>query len=626
MVQRTIAAHSLRHLRFARRVMGAQPPLSRATDDAAIATLAAIYVSPEGRQLPLAPVLRRLPPREPTPEDETATRNTPGAEAASQPGIAPGMAPLRLLPRPPQIEEPAKEPAESDAGIDMAVEPPPRQPEPPRSPPVAAPPPAYPDGLRPRARIVELPGVVELPHALATDVKPESGVERTPPMPQSETPRASADASAVTPHEPPSAREQPIAASTDSAPEPAESTESALPVETRAASRRRSSKRPSSRQAPRASDDLFPPTDADRSARAWLARLQQAARPVQPAPAVLVLPPTESPRDEPEDEPRDEQPPPRRRGGGRQRHARAGSSPSSVAAESRRPDVPMTPTPDEQPEPLAGSSRALLRSLTGVDPTGVPIYRGPAAARATADENADALTDGDAILLGAGHATETPETLGLLAHELTHIAQRRGPRFVPPLAQSARPPAGQRQSPGTTDTPMPPQSSAAGEANEADEETQARQVEAAVRDIASARAQPAAVTPPTAHPPQSPTGQERAQPPREQPTSAGARSPWGNLPAPWEPLPDWLAPFAASRPAAPPPAPASPPATDSAPTAPEADSGIQRAERGRTLPAVEGEAPRPHEERAPEPDLDALAQQIHAILKRRLAAERRRFG
>jgi hypothetical protein len=57
-----------------------------------------------------------------------------------------------------------------------------------------------------------------------------------------------------------------------------------------------------------------------------------------------------------------------------------------------------------------------------------------------------------------------------------------------------------------------------------------------------------------------------------------------------------------------------------------ADSGIQRADRGRTLPETESESAHVREERAPEPDLDALAQQIHAILKRRLAAERRRFG
>jgi hypothetical protein len=55
---------------------------------------------------------------------------------------------------------------------------------------------------------------------------------------------------------------------------------------------------------------------------------------------------------------------------------------------------------------------------------------------------------------------------------------------------------------------------------------------------------------------------------------------------------------------------------------------MQRAERGRTLPAEVEEAYSTHarEIAAPEPDLDLLAQQVHAILKRRLAAERRRFG
>ena len=75
--------------------------------------------------------------------------------------------------------------------------------------------------------------------------------------------------------------------------------------------------------------------------------------------------------------------------------------------------------------------------MTGVDPASVRIYRGPLAERVTATQNADALTDGGAIALGAGHATDTPETLGLLAHELTHVAQRRTPRFVPPIAQVA---------------------------------------------------------------------------------------------------------------------------------------------------------------------------------------------
>jgi hypothetical protein len=47
------------------------------------------------------------------------------------------------------------------------------------------------------------------------------------------------------------------------------------------------------------------------------------------------------------------------------------------------------------------------------------------------------------------------------------------------------------------------------------------------------------------------------------------------------------------------------------------------------MPAAPDETTREataHQGGAPEPDLDALAQQVHAILKRRLAAERRRFG
>ena len=136
----------------------------------------------------------------------------------------------------------------------------------------------------------------------------------------------------------------------------------------------------------------------------------------------------------------------------------------------------------------------------------------------------------------------------------------------------------------------------------------------------------------------------------QQPPRSGTRPTWGNLPAPWEPLPDWLAspgdaPEAAAEslagPAPQQPAaqtwagPAVAPSTPgSAPSASSASStaasastpGVQRAERGRALPDAESEAAPAHPGAAPEPDLDALAQQVHAILKRRLAAERRRFG
>jgi hypothetical protein len=251
--------------------------------------------------------------------------------------------------------------------------------------------------------------------------------------------------------------------------------------------------------------------------------------------------------------------------------------------------------------------------MTGVDPAGVRIYRGPLAERVTATQNADALTDGGAIALGAGHATDTPETLGLLAHELTHVAQRRAPRFVPPIAQA-------------------PQLQSQPAMSPADEESQAGWVEERVTNIARTRsAAPIAA-------PQSPVAEQSApggQPAPERYQRDNTRDIWGNLPAPWEPLPEWLTNPAGT----PPPMSSSAPAPQSAQQqpsqpapapAPSADiPGTQRAERGRSLPDAEGEmrhAATAHEGDMPEPDLDALAQQVHAILKRRLAAERRRFG
>ncbi len=117
--------------------------------------------------------------------------------------------------------------------------------------------------------------------------------------------------------------------------------------------------------------------------------------------------------------------------------------------------------------------------MTGVDPAGVRIYRGPLAERVTATQNADALTDGGANALSAGHATDTPETLGLLAHELTHVAQRRAPRFVPPIAQA-------------------PQLQSQPAMSPTDEESQAGWVEARVTNIARTRsAAPIAAQQPT---------------------------------------------------------------------------------------------------------------------------------
>jgi hypothetical protein len=128
-------------------------------------------------------------------------------------------------------------------------------------------------------------------------------------------------------------------------------------------------------------------------------------------------------------------------------------------------------------------------------------------------------------------------------------------------------------------------------------------------------------------------------------TPAWKRS-WGGLPAPWEPLPDWLtSPEPASpalvgdarpgsvqfsRPtaaAAPPPAPnGSHVVTDLSGAA--ASLAMYAAEHDRDLPTADTSTPAP-DHPAPnsvEPDLDALARQVYAVLKRRLLAERQRFG
>lgn len=113
---------------------------------------------------------------------------------------------------------------------------------------------------------------------------------------------------------------------------------------------------------------------------------------------------------------------------------------------------------------------------------------------------------------------------------------------------------------------------------------------------------------------------------------------WGGLPAPWEPLPDWLAasPVDVAAPAGHGDAPLiTTPARSTALVASlpaSAPPGAHLAVQGRDLAGEADEAatssplPSPADERAPEPDLDALARQVHAILKRRLAAERRREG
>jgi hypothetical protein len=264
---------------------------------------------------------------------------------------------------------------------------------------------------------------------------------------------------------------------------------------------------------------------------------------------------------------------------------------------------------------VSEANRRFLRAAVGVDPATVRLSRGQDAGRLTSAYRADAVTIGDDVALAPGRGDDTAEDLGLLAHELTHVARRRDPTAIPPIARpSERRPGFRPASPGPA----------------MDEEALARTVEAQTVRAARMRFAPpiasGSVGSAAARPVDKPDGAQAASPVEETPV-APDRGRWGNLPAPWEPLPAWLAP---SRSVEAPPLPVvtvapAPPAftTPPQPGAPV----VHAAETARTLPAPQQrETPAQEQAPAPAPDIDALARQVYAVLKRRLAAERRRSG
>jgi hypothetical protein len=227
--------------------------------------------------------------------------------------------------------------------------------------------------------------------------------------------------------------------------------------------------------------------------------------------------------------------------------------------------------------------------------------------------NADALTVGDEVILATGQDERSPSTLGVLAHELTHAARAREPRFVPPIAHE----------------PMT-----------SDEESVSLGVERAVRQSAQ-REQTAAhstelprtTTAAQTRPPaaRAPSNRATALPSEAMFDDTGP-SPWGGLPAPWEPLPDVVTQMltqpgdgAATAATSGSFAPSSPAAA----SAPAATPAVQAAARDRSNDepasgAAATTATSNGKGSSPAPDVDALARQVYDVLKRRLAAERRR--
>lgn len=285
------------------------------------------------------------------------------------------------------------------------------------------------------------------------------------------------------------------------------------------------------------------------------------------------------------------------RGAGSTAPAAASERPApEPAAQAPRPATPLTGVASKNAAPLLESTRRFLRPRVGIDPATVPIVRGPIADRLADNASADAVAIGEMIVLPSAHDERSPRTLGLLAHELTHVAQRRQPRFVPPVLRAAQSDATSMKGPTSTGGPS-------------FEEGLARRTERAVWNDAQRVTDQGEGGSPSDWNDSVPTVSTRSD------VDAGPK-PWGNLPAPWEPLSlGGTSPRESAAPAS------------TAPTS-SAEQVVHYADKGRALDdddhaPAEKAAPT---DAAPAPDLDALARRVYDVLKRRLAAERRREG
>ena len=273
--------------------------------------------------------------------------------------------------------------------------------------------------------------------------------------------------------------------------------------------------------------------------------------------------------------------------------------------------------------PLPESARRFLHPIVGIDPTEARVQRGPLADAIADSRDADAVTLGRDVFVSSAHPDGDPQTLALLAHELTHVARGLSPRFVPPIIRDSE--ASESDMDGSR-TASPRSSSA--------EEDLAERVEARALERAENRLE-AGMTAldGSGEFPEFGTAISNARNTVQdgfESDSRGARpqgrespsDPWNGLPAPWEPMPD-LDFSGSSR--------AFSSGLELASSGAEGltgGAGAQAASRGRNL---ERRAETDRREEAEEDeqggvqqDLDGLARQVYAILKRRLEMERRR--
>jgi len=282
------------------------------------------------------------------------------------------------------------------------------------------------------------------------------------------------------------------------------------------------------------------------------------------------------------------------------------------------------------PAPLAPSARRFLKPLVGVDSDTVRIHRGPGVSQIADHRNADALTVGDQVVLATGQDERSASALGVLAHELTHVARVREPRFVPPIV--GKPTTSDEES-VALDVEQAVRNSAqreraAGQSIElphAIPESVERPPRNTRRTTPTPATEPASVRTPPVRTPSLPAPRVPSDATADEPDTL----PWGGLPAPWEPLPDVVTHMQSQTGEE---GTALAGASESfASTAPVVEfttaPAVQAAAQDRSVhePAAADAATKPSGSgSSPAPDVDALARQVYDVLKRRLAAERRR--
>jgi|GEM_PF-6345146 len=296
-------------------------------------------------------------------------------------------------------------------------------------------------------------------------------------------------------------------------------------------------------------------------------------------------------------------------------------SPQAWAARLARHTQAVQSPPPEQSLPVSQSESPIEHPVQP-DAASPPLADKPAPrfqrpqGRAATDNatvaSATAMSTPEATDLTGGYAAQTSEPPGPQSRAAAPAPRQGAPRFVSPVSVTSP-----QTGPALAGTAAPAEHvsmPAPRPARQPDQPASVLPAPAPIRSVEeSAAGEPAVVE-----------GPEQAD-----------RAHWGSLPAPWETLPGWMTePTSAASGDVQTGKPATTPGAGRSisPAAPAAGGGpvIQRAagEPADTPAAVETPAPSAEEpdDQAPEADLDLLARQVYAVLKKRLSVERRRLG